>query len=163
VTPGHPFERHGSRPATSFGKGGMATPARAIDEYVFERGFPTPETAQRAYDGADLNRAIQAYRFFYPTVSGLAIFKGNLDVGLVPNRVFGSLDTKPLQVGFTLNSDTPYGPMMLDLRDGPLLIEVPAAPLICVALDLNQRWVADMGVPGPDAGNGGSHLLLPPG
>jgi hypothetical protein len=141
----------------------MATPSLDSSSYQFERGFPTPDTAQRAYDDADLNRAIQAYRFFFPTVSGLAILKGNADIGVIANRVFGMLDTEPLQVGFTLNSDTPYGPMMLDLHDGPLVVEIPPGPLICVFIDLNQRWVADMGVPGPDAGNGGRHLLLPPG
>jgi hypothetical protein len=57
--------------------------------YVQTRGFPTTEMAQAAYDDADFNRAIQAYRFFFPTVSGLAIFKGNEAVGLVSNRVFG--------------------------------------------------------------------------
>jgi hypothetical protein len=118
---------------------------------VTGHGFPTATMAQPAYDDADLNRAIQAYRFFYPTVSGLAMFKGSLAAGLVPNRVFASLPTQPMHVGFTLNSDTPYGPMLFDLRDGPLVVEVPAGPLICVFLDINQRWVADMGLPGPDA------------
>ena len=140
----------------------MSTTTQTTDPYVFEGGFPTPETVQRAYDDADLNRAVQAYRFFFPTVSGLAIFKGNQAVGVIPNRVFARFATEPEQVGFTLNSDTPYGPILLDLRDGPMVIEVPPGPLICVAFDLNQRWVADMGVPGPDAGNGGKHLLLPP-
>jgi hypothetical protein len=135
----------------------------ADTEYAFKAGYPTPETVQRAYDDADLNRAVQAYRFFFPTVSGLAIFKGNAAVGVTPNRVFARFATEPEQVGFTLNSDTPYGPILLDLRDGPMVIEVPPGPLICAAFDLNQRWVADMGVPGPDAGNGGKHLLLPPG
>ncbi len=32
--------------------------------------------------------AIQAYKFFYPTVSGAAIVKGNEEIGLVPNKVF---------------------------------------------------------------------------
>lgn len=41
--------------------------------YAFERGFPTAETAQKACDDTDLTRAIEAYRFFYPTVSGSAI------------------------------------------------------------------------------------------
>jgi hypothetical protein len=135
---------------------------QTTDPYGFEGGFPTPETVQRAYDDADLNRAIEAYRFFFPTVSGLAIFKGNAAVGVTPNRVFARFATEPEQVGFTLNSDTPYGPILLDLRDGPMVIEVPPGPLLCAAFDLNQRWVADMGVPGPDAGNGGRHLLLPP-
>ena len=49
---------------------------RTAVRYVFEGGFPTAETVERAYDDADLNRAIGAYRFFYPTVSRLAIFKG---------------------------------------------------------------------------------------
>ena len=44
--------------------------------YAFERGFPTDETIRQAYDDADLNRAVQAYKFFYPTVSGAAIVRG---------------------------------------------------------------------------------------
>jgi len=126
-------------------------------------GFPAPDEVQRLYDEADLNRAVQAYRFFYPTVSGAAIFKGNTEAGVVENKVFGVLDTKPRHVGFTLNSDTPYGPIKLDLHAGPFVIELPAGPLIGAALDINQRWIADMGIPGPDEGKGGKHLLLPPG
>ena len=40
----------------------------------FPRGFPTSETMKRLYDEADLNRAIQTYKFFYPNISmaGLA-------------------------------------------------------------------------------------------
>jgi hypothetical protein len=40
------------------------------------------------------------------------------------------MDTRPEQVGFTLNSDTPYGPILLDLRSGPRVIDVPAGPLM---------------------------------
>jgi hypothetical protein len=131
-------------------------------DYAFEIGHPTGDTAQRAYDDADLNRAIQAYKFFYPTVSGAAIVKGNEQIGLVPNKVFGILDCAPEQLVFTANSDTPYGPLLLDLGVGPLVVELPPGPLIVCSMDINQRWVADMGLPGPDAGDGGKHLLLPP-
>lgn len=34
--------------------------------YRFERGFPTAETVQRAYDDADDCRAVQAYEFSGP-------------------------------------------------------------------------------------------------
>ena len=131
--------------------------------YEFKGGYPTPETVQRAYDDIDLNRAVQMYRIFYPTVSGAAIFKGNAKIGVIPNKSFGTLDSQPKHVGFTLNSDTPYAPLLLDLTDGPMVIDMPPGPLICVAMDLHQRWVADMGLPGPDVGKGGKHLLLPPG
>jgi hypothetical protein len=106
----------------------MSAPTQTTDGYAFEGGFPTPATVRRAYDAADLNRAVQACRFFFPTVSGLAIFKGNTAVGVVPNRVFARFATEPEQMGFTMNSDTPYGPILLD-----------------------QRWVADMGDAGADA------------
>ncbi|WP_205865125.1 DUF1254 domain-containing protein [Planctomonas sp. JC2975] len=134
-----------------------------VSEYEFVGGYPTPETVRAAYDAVDLNRAIQCYRLFFPTVSGLAIMRGNAVLGLELNERFGTLATKPMHVGLTLNSDTPYAPLLLDLTDGPFVIEMPAGPLICIAMDLNQRWVLDMGLPGPDAGAGGKHLLLPPG
>jgi hypothetical protein len=114
------------------------------------------------YDEADLHRAIQAYKFFYPTVSGAAIIKGNEEVGLVPNKVFGILDCGPEQLVYTANSDTPYGPLLLDLAIGPLVVELEPGPLIVCSIDVNQRWVADMGLPGPDAGDGGKHLLVGP-
>lgn len=137
--------------------------AGTAQDYAFQGGYPTAETVRGAYDDADLNRAVHAYRFFYPTVSSAAIFEETIRTGARPNRVFGFLDTQPRHVGFTLNSDTPYGGMLLDLHDGPLVIEVPEGPLLGAALDINQRWIMDMGLPGPDAGEGGKHLLLPPG
>jgi hypothetical protein len=132
-------------------------------QYEFRGGYPATGTAEGLHDLTDLNRAIQAYRFFYPTVSGMAIFNETIRTGAKPNQAFGFLDTQPKHVGFTLNSDTPYGGMLLDLHAGPLVIEIPEGPLLGAALDINQRWIMDMGLPGPDAGKGGRHLLLPPG
>ncbi len=126
-------------------------------------GFPAPNEVRKAYDDADLARAIDAYKFFYPTVSGAAIIKGSESVGIVANKVFGIMDSNPKQVLFTTNADTPYGPLILDLSIGPIVIELPPGPLIVVAIDIHQRWTADMGIPGPDMGNGGKHLLVPPG
>jgi len=48
----------------------------------FPGGFPTPETVQQAYDDLDLNRAIQMYRIFYPTVSGATIISGSVKAGV---------------------------------------------------------------------------------
>jgi hypothetical protein len=130
--------------------------------YEFDGGFPTPGTVQRAYDEADLNRAVQCYRLFFASVSGLAIFKGNEVLGLVDNEVFGTLETQPKHVGLTLNSDTPYAPLLLDLQAGPMVIELPPGPLICIAMDLNQRWVMDMGLPGPTRGRAGGTCCCRP-
>jgi hypothetical protein len=104
--------------------------APAEQPFSFSGGYPTPETVGRAYDDVDLNRAIQMYRFFYRSVSGAAIFTGTQQVGVQANKVFGYMDTQPRHVGYTLNSDTPYGAVLLDLNIGPLVIELPPGPLI---------------------------------
>lgn len=143
----------------------MAARPTLLSEFAeqFPGGFPAPETVQQVYDDLDLNRALQMYRIFYPTVSGTAIISGVARIGVQPNKVFGWMDTQPRHVGYTLNSNTPYGAIILDLTIGPMVIELPPGPLIGAALDVNQRWILDMGIPGPDAGKGGNHLLMPPG
>jgi len=45
-------------------------------DYEFKGGYPTAKTVQQASD-ADLTRAIQAYKFFLPTVSVAASRDGN--------------------------------------------------------------------------------------
>lgn len=135
---------------------------RSMSGEAIDSGFPSAEAAQQRYDEADLNRAVDMYRLFFGWVSGKAIWEGNLIAGLVPNHALATMDTKPHHRGLTLNSDTPYGPVCLDLHDGPFVIEVPPGPLLGVLMDLNQRWIFDMGIPGPDAGNGGRHVVLPP-
>jgi hypothetical protein len=64
-------------------------------------------------------------RFFCPSVSGAATLSGSAKVGVKPNQAFGFMDTQPKHVGFTLNSDTPYDAMLLDLRIGPVVVELP--------------------------------------
>lgn len=90
--------------------------------YEFEGGYPTPETVQQAYDDIDLNRAIQAYRFFYPTVSVAAIYKGNLKAGVIPNKAFIIMYGNPNQIVLTPNSDTPYAGGAIDLTEGPIIV-----------------------------------------
>jgi len=133
------------------------------DDYEFKGGFPTAKTVRKAYDDADLMRAVQAYKFFYPTVSIAATWDGNARSGLVPNKVAMLLMGSPAQTVLTPNSDTPYAGVNIDLTDGPVVVELPPGPLMCVVNDLNQRYVMDLGVPGPDGGKGGKHLIIPPG
>ncbi len=130
--------------------------------YEFVNGYPTAATIQKAYDEADLNRAIQTYRFFYPTVSILATWDGNMAAGCEVNKVFAIMDGAPAQVAFTPNSDTRYAGLTIDLSDGPIVIEVPAGPIMSAVNDMNQLWVMDIGMPGPDKGKGGKHIILPP-
>ncbi len=129
----------------------------------FQRGFPSEDAARRATRESTFQRAVTAYRFWYPSVSVEGIFNGNREISIRDNEAIGIASTGPRQVGFTLNSDTPYGAGALDLSDGPIVIELPPGPYIGLVDDHHQRWVMDMGIPGPDGGHGGKHLVLPPG
>jgi hypothetical protein len=131
--------------------------------YTFSLGYPSEESAQRALDDSDINRAVQAYRFWYPTVSAEGIFQGNRDIGIQDN--VGGIVTAagPRLVAFTANSDTPYACATLDVSQGPMVIEIPAGPYIGLVDDHNQTWVADLGIPGPNAGKGDKIVILPPG
>jgi hypothetical protein len=93
----------------------------------------------------------------------MATWKGNLRAGMVANKVFGLLEGTPKQFVSTPNSNTPHAGLPLDLTDGPMVLDLPPGPLMSTMNDLNQRWVMDMGLPGPDKGEGGRHVVLAPG
>ncbi len=128
------------------------------------RQFIDFEGATRIHDERDFHRAVEAYRFFYPTVSMEGIFNGAREAGIADGKGLMVLAAGPRHVGFTLNSDTPYASGTLDLNEmGPVVVEVPSGPFIGLINDHNQRWVIDLGIPGPDGGKGGKYLVLPPG
>jgi hypothetical protein len=130
--------------------------------YAFNQGYPTADAAKQAIDDTDYQRAVQAYRFWYPTVSNEGIFQGNRDLGINDNVNGGMSAAGPRQVGFTLNSDTPYASATIDVSKGPIAIEIPAGAYIGLVNDHNQTWVADLGLPGPNAGKGDKIVILPP-
>jgi hypothetical protein len=77
--------------------------------YSLIGGYPAPETIQQAYDDADFYRAIHAYKTFFSTVSGAAILRGNEAVGILPNKTFGTMGTRPEHAELSLNSLTDTG------------------------------------------------------
>ncbi|MET8039038.1 DUF1254 domain-containing protein [Streptomyces sp. NPDC005345] len=129
----------------------------------FEQGYPQAASALGARERVTLRRAIEAYRFFYPVVSMDGILRGTRAVGAVDNKSAPIVVAQPRHVGFTLNSDTPYMGGGLDLRDGPMVIELPPGPLVGLIDDHYHRWLVDLGLPGRNGPHGGTVLLLPPG
>jgi hypothetical protein len=88
--------------------------------------------------------------------------QGFQSVGVKDNEViiFSELmDAKSLFL--TANADTVYYFGVLDLTKGPMVLEVPPKALGAID-DQWFRWVIDFG-PGPDRGEGGRYLILPPG
>lgn len=142
---------------------GGANLSGQTSDAAFKQGYPTAEAAKAAQDDADFQRAVTAYRFWYPTVSCHGIVEGGRNAGVKDNTSFMIMACGPRQVAFTPNSDTPYGAGAINLTDGPWVVEMPPGPFIGLVDDHHQGWVLDMGLPGPAGAKGGKHLILPPG
>ena len=130
----------------------------------FFDGVPLPATVDMAHDALDLLRGIDVFLNRMPGTSMLAMRNGLRSVGARSN-VIACTDPRSTSapVVLTANTETTYGTTFLDLKtDGPTVIECPANSLGFVD-DLWQRYVADMGNAGPDRGQGGKYLFLPPG
>ena len=130
----------------------------------FFDGVPLRETVARSYDALDLLRGVDVFLNCMPGASMLAMRNGLRSVGARSN-VIACTDPRSTSapVVLTANTETTYGTTFIDLKsDGPTVIECPPNSLSFVD-DLWQRYVADMGNAGPDRGQGGKYLFLPPG
>jgi hypothetical protein len=134
-----------------------------IGTLEFKDGAPSAETLEEVYDHLDFTHAFEAFVNTMQGVSMEAIRKGFHDLGFKDNEVVvwsDLLDANTLML--TPNADTVYVMAMLDLSKEPMVLEVP--PKLLGAIDDHwQRWVTDTGIPGPDRGQGGKYLIVPPG
>jgi hypothetical protein len=115
------------------------------------------------------NRAIEATVWGVPAVSMAAVrasLKRDLDANFGDIVYFSKvMDSK--HEFLTANNQTPYVVTVLDLRNGPMVLEVPPATkkvaFFGSAIDSWEVPMADIGPAGEDAGKGGKYLFLPPG
>ncbi len=131
--------------------------------FVFADGVPTDATVAAAYDWLDHSHGVESFIAGIPAVSQWALRAGYADAGINDNDVliFSELmDCKSLFL--TANADTVYFWAFLDLSEGPLVVRIPER-VLGVVDDMWWRWVTDVGIPGPDRGQGGEYMFVGPG
>jgi hypothetical protein len=128
----------------------------------FFDGLPDEQTVQTVYDNLDFQRGVQAFLTALPATALHAVRTGIRTFG-PDNRTV--LIAESLLDSHTLwgipNTETVYTLTWLDTKDSPLVIEVPPKVLGMIN-DIWGRYVGDVGNAGPDKGQGGKYLLLPP-
>jgi hypothetical protein len=107
-----------------------------IGTMEFKDGMPSKETLDKVYDNLDFTHAFEAFVNTFQGVNMAAIREAN--------------------------ADTVYFIGFIDLSSGPMVLETPPKALGTLD-DFWWRWVIDFGAPGPDRGEGGKYLILPPG
>lgn len=146
----------------------LSTPDRLVTpfgEVEFFDGVPRAASVETMYDALDLMRGAQAFLNAMPGASLVAMRRGLRSAGVDSPEIIGYTDPRANSASLFLtpNTETTYGTTFLDLKAwGPTVIEAPPQSL-CVVDDFWFRYVADMGIPGPDHGAGGKYLFLPPG
>jgi hypothetical protein len=133
-----------------------------IGTLEFKDGAPSVATAEKVLDSLDYIRGVDAFMNSFSGASAYAIRKGFQSIGAEDNTVviFSELmDANSLFL--TANADTIYNLAVLDLTKGPLVVEVPPKALGTIN-DMWFGWIIDVGGPGPDRGQGGKYLILPP-
>jgi len=140
------------------------TVSSVIGDFEFVKGFPTPETTQRLFDVRITYRVMEVIQQNTFAASLYAMRKGYADAGAgKPNQVLVWFDRMDAKSEFlTANTDTVYAMTFLDLKaDGPTVVEAPAR-MIGFIDDMWMRYITDIGAAGPDKGEGGKFLILPP-
>lgn len=145
---------------------GIAMPGKVesrLGTLQFFDGFPDDASVEKLYDNLDFQRAVQAYLLGLAPVSQHANRKGILEIGPA-NTTVPIFETmmNARSVFLTPNNNTPYTWFWLDLREGPLVVEVPPK-VLGLLNDMWYHFVTDIGMVGPDKGAGGKYLILPPG
>jgi hypothetical protein len=140
------------------------TVSTRIGDLAYVGGYPTDDTVRRAYDHLDLQRATQVYLEFMPFMSQQALLdshvrdsgmRENHDVGVFDHQARGKVDW----VGLTFNTESIYCSAIVNVEDGPVVVETP--PNILGVIDDGwMRYITDLGNVGPDRGQGGSFLLV---
>lgn len=136
-----------------------------IGDLVLDNGYPVPATAALLYDTMDFHRATQAYLWALPAVGFKALYDAQRKtLGTRNGDVLLYRDLADKAGMLTPNITTLYAFSFWDLAaQGPLVVEVPAGLTAGGVLDIWQQPLCDMGQTGPDQGQGGKYLIMPPG
>jgi hypothetical protein len=140
---------------------------RSWDELAdvdFTGNYPSEEGKRRLLDEHLFQRAVQVYLSALPVMNMVAIRDSSeatwgrgYNVLPVWKRRMDARCRVP-----TPNADVIYAMGYLDLKeDGPLVVQSPPG-IFGMLTDFWQRAFTDVGLAGPDRGEGGMYLLVPP-
>ena len=113
-------------------------------------------------------RAIDSVVWAMPLLNFKQFRDGHRDLGVKNNDIayYGKIQDWKFQTA-TPNNTTPYVNFFWNIKDGPVVIEIPPSAdgvgIFGTLMDAWQRPIDDVGAKGRDKGNGGKYVLVPEG
>ncbi|WP_281612996.1 DUF1254 domain-containing protein [Flammeovirga sp. SubArs3] len=133
-------------------------------EYEFTNGYPALSEIPQIYDELDYQRAVQSYLWATPAVATYSFIEGlkrdyKADMSTV--NIWEN-SASPKTVVLTGNSQSIYSVGYFDLSEtGPMVLDIPEN-LLGMVNDIWYSPITDLGLAGPDRGQGGKYLIVPP-
>src|SRR3984957_6821508 len=93
----------------------------------FRDGVPSEATSALLYDNLDFMHGVEGFINSFPAASLAAMRRGFLSIGVEDNDVLAFpelMDSESLFL--TANADSIYFISFLDLKDGPIVLDLPA-------------------------------------
>ena len=137
--------------------GNMQTEDSAIGKLEFDGGYPTQSTMTKLLNEMDRVRATEAYLWGIPAAGMIEWKNAQNNVFKIRDGQLVSYITQKQKQGIlTPNFTTPYIATFADLsKTGPLVLTLPKGLMAGMVMDVHQRVLQDLGVAGPDKGQGG--------
>jgi hypothetical protein len=133
-------------------------------DFDLDHSFPTTDTADRIYDLMDHQRAAQLYLWGLPLVGmtrWLTAYEESYDD--YGHNTLVSVRTFNERRGIlTANETTDYFFGFSNTRDAAVVLEMPAGTMVGMIVDMWQESPTDVGIFGPNAGSGGTHVIVGP-
>ena len=133
-----------------------------LGDLEFFDGMPSEATVEKTFDFLDLTRGVETFLNGMPATSIYAMLEGLKGAGVKPGDLGITeelADARNLLL--TAQSTTPYAFVEVDLKNGPVVVEIPG-PVLGALNDAFFRFVSDVGLSGPDQGKGGKYLFIGP-
>jgi hypothetical protein len=135
-----------------------------LSNLPFPNAYPTREAADTLLDELAFQRAVQTYLWSLPAMNIYAMREGQKEAFGADSNVLAiwkdRIDYNTRVT--TANPDVIYAFAWLDLKkEGPTVLEMPPK-LQGLLDDMWHRPLTDIGLAGPDKGQGGKYLILPP-
>jgi hypothetical protein len=143
----------------------IITPNHVTSKYLGEMhyidGAPTEETYSKTRDFVDTANAVRLFLSGIPTASIQGLLTGHESIGMKPNQTIavseGMLTAE--SIWLTANTTTPYVTSEIDVKDGPVVLEV-GTPVLGLIDNAAFKYAGRVGVTHPkDQGKGGKYFI----
>lgn len=143
----------------------IITPNKVESKYLgnlaYTDGAPNLETFKKARDFVDTADAVRVFLTGIPVASIQGLLAGHVSIGMESNRTIGISEglLNAKSIWLTANTTTPYVSGEVDVKNGPVVLEV-GTPILGLIDNAAFKFTARVGVTHPqDKGKGGKYFI----